>query len=289
MIIKVFSQIGLFFLYILSFVPFAVLYFFSNLMYFLVYYVIRYRKKVVRENLRKSFPEKDAETLLNIEKKFFRYFTDLMFEVIKLKSLSENELRKRVKFNGLDQLEKHFSQSQSVLVCMGHYGNWEMLILGLGLKISGKTYIIYKPLNSYTFEEWFKKLRNRFGNLLVPMRQTLRMIIATKDEPTVFCFGSDQSPLRGEVQYTLQFLNQPTAVLMGLEKIAIQTNKPVYYFDLKRVKRGFYEVDVLPLCLDPKETKNHEITDLFFEFLNTTIQREPSYWLWSHKRWKLNN
>ena len=289
MIIKVFSQIGLFFLYILSLLPFAVLYFFADIFYFLVYYVVRYRKKVVRENLRKSFPEKDNNALLSIEKKFFRHFTDLIFEIIKLKSLNKKEVQKRIKFNGQEQLEAYFSHNQGVLACMGHYGNWEMLILALGLESSGKSYIIYKPLNSNTFDKWFKKLRNRFGNILVPMRQTLRMVVATKDEPSVFCFGSDQSPVRAEVQYTLQFLNQPTAVFMGLEKIAVQTNKPVYYFDVKRVKRGFYEVDILPLCLHPKETKGHEITDLFFEFLNTTIQREPAYWLWSHNRWKLNN
>lgn len=289
MIIKVFSQIGLFFLYILSLLPFGVLYFFSNLIYYILYYVIGYRKKVVRENLKKSFPEKDQKMLLQIEKEFFKYFTDLIFEIIKLNTISKKELQKRIVFKGLEQLEHNYKNNESVLIATGHYGNWEFYALALSINFSLQPYVIYKPLTSKTFEKWFQNMRTRFGNIFVPMRQTLRVVIATKEEPTLFCFASDQTPVSGEVQYTLPFLNQQTAVFLGVEKIALQTNRPVYYFDVKRVKRGFYEVDILPLCLNPKETKGHEITDLLFEFLNNTIQRAPAYWLWSHRRWKLNN
>jgi len=286
MIKKGFLHIGLFFLYLLSLLPLSVLHFFARLLYYPLYYIVGYRKKVVRENLQKSFPEKSIEEIISIEKSFYKYLADLIFEIIKLNTISEAELRKRVKFNGLAQIEAYFGKGESVLACTGHYGNWELCMLALGLNLSATEYVIYKPLASEVFENWFQKLRTRFGNEFVPMRQTLRKVIATKDQPTMFCFAADQTPVKEETQYTLQWLNQPTAVLLGLEKIAIQTNRPIFYFDIIKVKRGYYEVDVLPLCLEPKATEGHEITDKLFEFLKNTIQAKPDFWLWSHKRWK---
>jgi KDO2-lipid IV(A) lauroyltransferase len=270
----------------LSLLPLPILLFFARLLYYPLYHIFGYRKKVVRENLQKSFPEKSLQEIIKIEKSFFKYLADLIFEIIKLNSISEREIRKRVKFNGLAQVEEYFSRGESVLACTGHYGNWELCMLALGLNLSATEYVIYKPLSNEIFENWFQKWRTRFGNQFVPMRQTLRQIIATKAETTMYCFASDQTPVKEETQYTLQFLNQPTAVFLGLEKIALQTNRPIFYFDVIKVKRGYYEVNCLLLCEEPKTTQGHEITDLLFQFLNKTIQREPPFWLWSHKRWK---
>lgn len=289
MIKKGFSHIGIFFLYILSLLPLSILFIFARLLYYPLYYVVGYRKKVVRENLHKSFPEKDLCEIIYIEKTFFKYFSDLIFEIIKMSSISKKELLKRVKFTNLDKVETYFTKGESVLACTGHYGNWELCMLALGANLSAPEYVIYKPLSNKIFENWFLKIRTRYGNIFVAMRQTLRTLIATKDTPTMFCFASDQTPTREETQYTLQFLNQPTAVLLGLEKIALQTNRPIFYFDVTSVKRGYYEVDCLLLCLEPKATNGHEITDLLFQFLAKTITHEPAYWLWSHRRWKLNN
>lgn len=286
MILKGFSYIGTFFLYILSLLPLPILLFFARLLYYPLYHIFGYRKKVVRENLQKSFPEKSLQEIIKIEKSFFKYLADLIFEIIKLNSISEREIRKRVKFNGLAQVEEYFSRGESVLACTGHYGNWELCMLALGLNLSATEYVIYKPLSNEIFENWFQKWRTRFGNKFVPMRQTLRQIIATKAETTMYCFASDQTPVKEETQYTLQFLNQPTAVFLGLEKIALQTNRPIFYFDVIKVKRGYYEVNCLLLCEEPKATQGHEITDLLFQFLDKTIQSEPAFWLWSHKRWK---
>ncbi|MNR25746.1 lipid A biosynthesis lauroyl acyltransferase [compost metagenome] len=151
-----------------------------------------------------------------------------------------------------------------------------------------KSKVIYKPINNKVFEKWFNALRTKFGNMFVPMRQTLREVIATKNEITLFCFASDQSPTAQDTQHIIHFMHQPTAVLVGLEKIAKQTNRPVFYFDVTRVKRGHYEVECIPMCMNPKETGEHEITSMFFEHLTRTIQRDPAYWLWSHNRWKAN-
>lgn len=286
MILKGFSYIGTYFLYILSLLPLPILLFFARLLYYPLYYIVGYRKKVVRENLKKSFPQKSLKEIIKIERTFFKYLADLIFEIIKLNTISEKELRKRVKFNGLAQVEAYFKRGESVLACTGHYGNWELCMLALGLNLSATEYVIYKPLSNEIFEQWFQKWRTRFGNVFVPMRQTLRKVVSTKDQPTMFCFASDQTPVKHETQYSLQFLNQQTAVLLGLEKIALQTNRPIFYFDVISVKRGYYEVECLLLCEEPKATQGHEITDLLFKFLNKTIQREPSFWLWSHKRWK---
>ena len=289
MIKKGISHIGIFFLYVLSLLPLSVLLIFARLLYYPLYYIIGYRKKVVRNNLQKSFPKKDLKEIIRIEKTFFKYFTDLIFEVVKMSTISRKELLKRVKFKNLEQIEAHFSKGESVLACTGHYGNWELCMLALGASLSAPEYVIYKPLSNKIFEDWFLKIRTRYGNVFVAMRQTLRTLIAVKETPTMFCFASDQTPTREETQYSLQFLNQPTAVLLGLEKIALQTNRPIFYFDVISVKRGYYEIDCLLLCAEPKATQGHEITDLLFEFLANTINREPAYWLWSHRRWKLNN
>lgn len=286
MIKKSFSYIGVFFLSFLSLLPLSLLYSIAAFCYYLLYYVIGYRKKVVRENLMNAFPEKSLEEIIKIEKKFFRYLSDLVFEVIKMSSISQAELRKRFKFSNLDLVEAYFNRGESVLACTGHYGNWEWGMLALGIHLSKTAYVIYKPLNNSIFGDWFYKMRSKFGNEFIAMRQTLRVLTTVKNEPTMFCFASDQSPVRGESHYWIDFLNQPTSALLGLEKIALQTNRPIFYFRLKVIKRGYYEVNCVPVCLKPDETSGHQITDMHFALLEDIIKEEPAYWLWSHRRWK---
>lgn len=289
MIKKGFLSIGIFFLHLFSFLPLWLLFGISNVLYYLVYYVVKYRRDVVRKNLVNSFPEKSLTEIITIEKRFYRYLTDLMVEIIKMSSISKAEVLKRVKMKNFDRAEAYFQKGESVLACSGHYGNWELGTMACGLQFSIALRVIYKPINNKIFEKWFNKLRTKFGNVFIPMRQTLREVIATKDQPTLFCFASDQSPMVIDVQHIIQFMHQPTSVLLGLEKIAKQTNRPVFYFDVTRVKRGYYEIDCVPLCLDPKAAEEHEITELFFKSLTKSIQKAPEYWLWSHNRWKSND
>jgi len=286
MIKKSFSYIGVVFLSFLSLLPMPLLYLISAMCYYMLYYLTGYRRAVVRENLINSFPEKSVQELIVIEKEFYRYLSDLSVEIIKMASISEKEIRKRVKFTNLHLIEAYFKRGESVLACTGHYGNWEWGMMSLGLNLSEKAYVIYKPLNNGIFDDWFLKIRSKFGNTGVPMRQTLRMLTTVKNEPSMFCFASDQSPVRGESHYWIDFLNQDTAALLGLEKIALQTNRPIFYFKLKYIKRGYYEVDCVPICPKPEQTEKHEITDTHFRFLEDIIKEEPSYWLWSHRRWK---
>ncbi|ACU04376.1 lipid A biosynthesis acyltransferase [Pedobacter heparinus DSM 2366] len=286
MIKKSFSYIGIFFLNFLSLLPLSLLYIFADLAYYVVYYIIPYRKNVVRENLRNAFPEKPAAELLAIEKEFYRHLMELVVEVVKMRSISKAEIKRRVKFSNLDQIGSVFQSGQSVLACTGHYGNWELGMMALGIALPGSGYVIYKPLNNKVYDKWFYNIRTRFGNSFVVMRQTLRALASTRNEQTMFCFAGDQTPVKDEAHYWINFLNQPTAVLLGIEKIALQTNRPIFYFKTKRIKRGYYEIDCVPLCLNPQATKGHELTDMQFSLLEKIIKEEPAYWLWSHRRWK---
>jgi len=158
--------------------------------------------------------------------------------------------------------------------------------LALGLSISAKTMVIFKPIKNKIFETWFDCMRTKYGNVFIAMRQTLRGMATYKNEPTLLCFASDQSPTREETKYFVDFLHQQTAALLGVEKIAKSTKRPIYYFKVSVVKKGYYHVEVLPMCLDPAKMDEFAITNLHFKFLEDIIKEQPQYWLWSHKRWK---
>ena len=286
MIKKGFSYIGIFFLYFLSLFPISVLYVLASLSYYLLYYIIGYRRKVVRENLVNSFPEKNSTEIIEIEKQYYRFLSTMIFEIIKMTSVTVEELTKRIKFNNLERIKAYTDRGESILACSSHYCNWEWGMLALSIHVPVKGHVIYKPLNNPVFEKWFYKMRSKFGNKLVPMRQTLRAIAATRKETTMFCFAGDQTPVKDEARYWINFLHQPTAVLTGVEKIALQTNRPVFYLNMKWVKRGHYEVDCELLCADPSQTKDHQIINRNFNFLENIINEAPAYWLWSHRRWK---
>lgn len=258
----------------------------SSLLFYPVYYLTGYRRKTVRQNLVNSFPEKSLEEIIFIEKEFYKHLTDMIFENIKLNSISKEEVKKRVTVSGIDLIKEEYKKGNKVLLCSSHYGNWEIQALSLNLQLPGKTIVIYKPLSSSTFDAWYKYWRSRFGAVLVPMRDTLRALIRHDKDDYAVCFASDQSPAKGDVTPFIHFLNQPTAVLLGIEKIARKTGNPIFYTNITKTGRGMYHLDFRPLCLNPKETEDLEITKMHFAKLEELIRREPAYWLWSHNRWK---
>jgi KDO2-lipid IV(A) lauroyltransferase len=282
---KAFSYLGIFFLAVLSFLPLQILYGLAHVVYFSLYYLIGYRKSVVRSNLKNAFPERTAVELLKIEKQFYRYLSDLTVEIIKMNTISKRELRKRYVFRNADIMESYFRNGENVLVCAAHYGNWEWGNMALGLSFSAKNYAIYKPLSNPVFNYWFKRIRSRFGNRMVPMRQTFRAL-ATSTSPSIFSFGNDQAPGKDESHYWTRFLNQQTSFQLGIEKIAKKTNRPIFYLQVKVLTRGYYEVNCIPLCLSPNEAEKYELTELHVRLLEDIIKEEPAYWLWSHRRWK---
>lgn len=233
-----------------------------------------------------SFPEKKMEEIIAIEKRFFKYLASLIFEIIKMKSISAKELNKRLKFKNVDLVEAYLKNNESVLFCSSHYGNYEWVCMGIGMAFSGQHYPIYKPLTSKIFDNWFLKMRSKYGNEMISMRQTIRAIQSNKNRATMFTFGTDQSPSKEDSQYWTTLLNQEASIQLGIEKIAKKTNRPVFYLKTKYIKRGYYEVDCVPLSLAPKETAEFEITEQHTRLLEDFIREEPAYWLWSHKRWK---
>jgi KDO2-lipid IV(A) lauroyltransferase len=280
------SYFGVFLLYALSLLPLQVLYLFATFTYWLLYYIFGYRRAVVRTNLENAFPEKSKEEISLIEKRYYKYLSALIFEIIKMSTISKRELQKRFKFKNTGLINTYLERGESVLACSAHYGNWEWGTLSIGLSLKGASYPIYKPLSNQIFDKWFYDIRSRFGNRMISMRQTYRALTESKNEPTIFYFGSDQTPPKEESNYWTTFLNQQTSIQMGLEKIAIKTNRPVFYLKTTVLKKGYYEVDCVPVCFHPDQTTGHEITDIHVRFLEDLIREEPAYWLWSHRRWK---
>jgi len=272
----------------ISFLPFPVLYFFSDILYLFLYYIIKYRGKVVTENLLNSFPEKSKSELKQIEKRFYRYLADLMLESVKTISISANEIKKRFVFKNLEILTNYLQNEKSVIAVTGHYGNWEWGPVAIGLELKEKVLVVYKPLSDKRFEGLMNSMRSRFGSVMVPMKQTLRKVVEFKNEPHVLVLVGDQTPSREESEYFTSFLNQQTAVFLGVEKIALMTNNPIIYFSINRLKRGYYECLVKSLIDISEHTKEFEITNLHIRELEKNIRFQPEYWLWSHKRWKFS-
>ncbi len=286
MIKKGLSRSVIFFFYLLSLLPFWMLYLLSDLLFLIIFYIIGYRRKVVSQNLRNSFPDKTEQELSIIEKKFFRFLCDMVVESIKLITISPQTLAKHAKVTNPELLDQYFSQGRSIIGAVGHYTNWEMGSLSFSMVTSYRRMVVFKPLSNKEADAFYEKVRSRFGATLVPMKKTLRAISEYRNEPTFTALVSDQTPVMHEAHYFTTFLNQPTAVFLGVEKIAKLTNSVVVFCDQRCVKRGYYELTLVPLVTEPKQTAEYEITETHVRYLERMINEQPEYWLWSHRRWK---
>ena len=286
MIKKGLTSLAIFFLYLLSLLPFWFLYLIADFLYLILFYIVGYRRRVVQENLRNSFPEKTESERKIIEKKYFRYLADLFVESIKAISISKTEVERRMFVNNTEIVDEYFKQNRSVITAVGHYGNWEWGALRASTITNHPRLIIYKPLNDDASDNFYKKVRSKFGATLIPMKGTLRAMIALRKELTFSVFASDQTPTREDANYFTNFLNQPTAVFLGIEKIAKIINGVVIFADIRRVKRGHYVCTFIPIVEEPLQTTEYEITRAHVKYLEKVIKEEPAYWLWSHRRWK---
>lgn len=286
MIKKGLTSLAIFFLYLLSLLPFWFLYLIADFLYFILFHVIGYRRRVVQENLRNSFPEKTEAERKLIEKKYFHYLADLMVETVKCISISKKQIERRMFLTNPELIEAYLKQQRSIIGAVGHYGNWEYGALRLSLMTDEKRIVIYKPLHDKASDDLFKRVRGRFGATLIPMKSTLRKMTEYRKQLSFSVFVSDQTPIREEAHFFTPFLNQPTAVFLGIEKISVLFNSVVIFCDIRRVKRGYYQCTFVPLVEEPKQTAVHEITVAHVQYLEQVIREEPSYWLWSHRRWK---
>jgi len=272
--------------YCLSLLPLWCLYFISDFLYLVIYKLIGYRTRVVRDNLKNSFPKKSDIELISIEKKFYHHFFDLIIESIKSISISENQMRKRLVFKNIEIFDKYFDQNKSVVLTVSHYGNWEWGLLGVSLTAKQKMMGVYKTINDSFFNDLMNTTRGRFGADLVEMKDSLRHIISTKDECKIIGLLADQSPVKNESNYWTTFLNQESSVYLGPEKIATKMNYPVLFCKIQKVRRGRYEFYLEELCTNPEKTTKGEITSLYLRKSEQTINENPEFWLWTHRRWK---
>jgi len=273
--------------WIITFLPLRILYIFSDLLYFVLYYIVSYRRKVVAENLKNSFPEKsDAEREV-IGKKFYRHLADLMVETFKLTHMSQKSQNKRFTYTNLEIIDKLREEKRDVIAVLGHYNNWEWPTL-LPYYLKYKTVIIYKPLQNKYFNNFINKQRSKFGIVLTPTSNVIREIIKYRGDNinTVSIFISDQIPAKGDIKYWTTFLNQDTAVFTGAGKIASKYDMAVVFFHIQKIKRGHYNLDIELLHDHTAGLSENEITETHVRRLEEIIREEPEYWIWSHRRWK---
>lgn len=277
--------------YLHALLPFRLLYVLSDILYFWVYIVASYRLKVVRDNLIHSFPEKSKKELRKIERDFYHHFCDYFVETIKLLHISDKEMRKRMKFENVEQVKELMKDGNSALMFLGHYCNWEWVpSINLNFKDDENTILaqIYKPLKNKAFDDLFLKIRSRFGSLGIPRYETLRTIVKLRrdQKQTLIGFMADQLPSINNIHYWTSFLNQDSAVFTGVERIAKQTGFSVVYLDMEKERRGYYKGTVRLISDKPSEEPEYQITETYIRAMEKTILRNPAYWLWTHKRWK---
>lgn len=275
------------FIYLLSVLPFFILHGVADIIFILLYYVIGYRRKVVRTNLINSFPDKSPQEINRIERRFYRYFCDVFMEILKALTISKAALAKRCVMT--PQAHAHFKkytdEQKSIVVVMGHMGNWEWGSNSFSINNSHQLYAIYHELTNPYFDRLMKGMRQRFGAKFIEMRQIYREVLALKGGSNAIGFIADQTP-PPEGAYWTQFLNQDTPVFWGTEKIARKMNYPVIYAGLRRIGRSRYEIFAETLCEVPSQTKEGEISEWHTRRLEKDIIANPEIWLWSHRRWK---
>jgi len=270
----------------LSFFPLSILYYVSDIIFFFVYRVTGYRKTVVQTNLKNSFPGKSQKEIDAIQHQFYVHLCDLIVESIKLFSMSLDEMKKRFKILNTEVLEKYYQEGKSVILVGGHYNNWEIAAMSFNTETPHQAIGIYSPLSDKFFEKKLGDSRSKYGVEIVKKAMVARSFVMNKDKLTMTIFGADQSPTYAKQVHWTNFLNQETAVHIGTEIFAVKYNYPVVFIRINKVKRGYYEGVLEVLKENPSTSSQGEITELHTKFLEKIIIENPSYWLWSHKRWK---
>ena len=279
------------FCYMISLLPLRVLYCISDVLYLLLYKLIGYRRRVVRNNLSTSFPEKDEKERRTIEKKFYHFFCDYIIETIKLLSIRRKTLLKHMEYRNMEEMERCFDEGQSVCALLGHYCNWEFLTtVNVGWKRypEAKVGLVYHPLSSKVVDRLIIATRQHTGGVAVPKQEVLRYMIRYKQQGLHSLFGliSDQSPKWENIHLWLPFLNHETPVFTGAERLIRKMNNAVFYAEMSRPKRGKYVVNFQLMTREPGTLEENELTRMFFTRLEETIRQTPYLYLWSHDRWK---
>jgi Kdo2-lipid IVA lauroyltransferase/acyltransferase len=274
--------------WIITLLPLKLLYIFSDILFLFLYYFPSYRRKVVAENLRNSFPEKSDREIASIERKFYRHLADLFVETLKLTHMSNKELKKRMIISNPEMFDRFYDSGRDLVVIQGHYNNWEWLATCLPLYTKYKVVGVYKPLQNKMFDKFINNYRLRNNAELAPMQMVVRKIIENqrKNIRGLYGFVADQTPARNLIEYYTDFLNQETPVFLGIEKIAAKYDMPVVYLNVQKVRRGYYSMTIELLFDNTRGLPKYMVTDRHVKRLEQIIKENPEYWLWTHRRWK---
>jgi Kdo2-lipid IVA lauroyltransferase/acyltransferase len=269
-----------------SLLPFPVLYLLSDFLYFIFYRVTGYRKKVILDNIRRSFPDKSTREQEEVCRKFYHHFCDLILESLKTFTISEKEVSKRVICKNPEVIDKYFEQNRSVIIAGGHYNNWEIFAVAVDSMIKHQAVGIYKPLSNLYFDEKMRNTRSKYGLRMISTKDVKKVFEEDRNKLTATIFAIDQSPSNPDTCYWMEFLHQETGILFGAEKYAKEYNYPVLYGRINKEKRGHYSFELFDVTANPAETTYGEITEHATRMLEQDIRNQPEYWLWSHRRWK---
>ncbi|MBL4625590.1 MAG: lysophospholipid acyltransferase family protein [Flavobacteriales bacterium] len=270
----------------ISLLPYPLLYLFSDFLYLIIYGLVGYRKKVVQQNLKNSFPDKSDSELKNIEKKFYRHFCDLVLETLKTFTISEKDIRQRFTYKNAELLNNYYDKGMSVVGVTAHYGNWEWGALSMGIFLKPKTMGIFHQLKSDFWDKKLRTSRGKFGLTLIPTDKVKTWLHDNKNDVVFPGFVGDQTPHKVNRCPWMTFLNQETPVFLGAEKYAREYNWPLIYGVIRKLKRGYYEIEFVLVSEKPLEEKPTAITEKHVNILEKLIIEQPEYWLWTHRRWK---
>ncbi|WP_194768443.1 lysophospholipid acyltransferase family protein [Tamlana sp. I1] len=275
-------------LWLISILPFRLVYVVSDAVYVLLYYIIGYRRKVVTANLKLALPDKSEKEIALIRKKFYHHLCDMILEAIKSITISEAEMKKRYVFTNVEEVHKLEQENKSIVLLMGHYGSWEWIFI-LQAHVNHKGYAVYKKLSNKYFDALVKRIRAKYNSHLITTKETIPTLIKAKanKELTFNGFVFDQSPKSAEKAFHWQnFMGVKVPVHVGAEMLAKRLDMATMFLKVKKVKRGYYEATFMDVIRNPKDYKNYEITDASLIRIEEQIHEAPEYYLWTHKRWK---
>ena len=275
------------FLWSISMLPFRLLYLFSDFVYLIVYYLIGYRKKTVRENLALALPHLSDEERLIIEKKSFRHWCDMFLEMIKTMTISNTEINKRFVFINMEVYKKLEAQEKSIAIMLAHYASYEWVI-SMNAYVKFSAFAIYKKLANPYFDKLVRDIRSRFKANLITTKETIPVIIENNRNKllSIYGFASDQSPKISSAFHWQKFMGIEVPVHTGAEMLSKKYDMNVIFLKVTKVKRGYYQAIFEVLSENAKEVPNYEITDKFLKLVEQQIFEAPEYYLWTHKRWK---
>ena len=277
---------GIFLLKILAKLPFGLLYLISDVFYLFVFYVVGYRRKVVTRNLRNAFPEKTESEITSISKKFYRHFSDLTLETIKMRSMKPAEFDKRMKVNNVGLVNQYFDKGKSVLVLTMHYNNWEWGTY-ISVILKHKSLAVYKPLQDATFDKFMNETRTKFGTELIRNDQIYKRVLNAEkqNEPVFIWLAGDQTPPVFHKSW-FRFLNQDALFYPGPAIISKRFSQPVFFQKIEKTGRGIYETTFELLIENPEIYTETEIIKIYIQRMEEVIREKPEFYIWSHKRWK---